>query len=85
MGSDALRTPFPELGDVSQKVIQLMARTRRFGGEVTPVVRIDRTLQRNAPEYVDASFGEALQLRGIIRQQPYPRTAQRCSMRTATP
>jgi hypothetical protein len=33
-------------------MLQLMARARRVGGEVTPVVLIDRTMEGNSPEYV---------------------------------
>ena len=57
-------------------MIELVARARRFGREIAPVVGIDGTMQRNAPDHLDAGLGEAVELGRIVGQEPHALAAE---------
>src|SRR3954447_9058268 len=57
------------LGKRSEQVIELMAGARRLGGEIAPVVGIDRAMQRDAAAHLNASLGETVELGRIVGQK----------------
>src|SRR5215217_7934977 len=59
-----------------QKMIELVAGARRLGGEIAPVVGIDRPLQRDAADNLDAGACETFQLGRIVGEEPHARTSQ---------
>ena len=48
----------------------------RLGGQIAPIVRVDRSMQRHASRYFDAGLGKPVELGRIVGEEPHPRTAQ---------
>src|ERR1043166_1675189 len=58
------------------QVVELVARARRLGGEGAAIMGIDRRLQRLAARYLDAGFGQTLELRRVVGHQQHARAAE---------
>jgi hypothetical protein len=64
------------LGNRRQQMIELVARARRLGGEIAPVVRVDRTMQGNSSRHFDPGLHKPIELCRIVGQQPHALAAE---------
>ena len=57
-------------------MIELVSSARRFGREITPVVGVDRAMQRHPPRDIDAGAREPVKLARVVGHQANPGAAK---------